>query len=108
MSVSDKPAFDAIHDEAMRRARVWEEPATPIEDAKLDRNPDGPDGFAADDIVECRFTPAGVGGSTPKFDCELAGGDIVKVKYGQSNPEVYTEIAATRLVPTKNSIRSPD
>ena len=97
ISVADKP-FDAKHDEAMRRARVWEEPATPIEEAKLDRNPDGGDGFAPDDIVECRFTPAGVAGSTPKFDCELAGGDIVKVKYGRSNPEVYTEIAATRLL----------
>ena len=97
LSVTDKAAFTAIHDEAMRRARVWEEPATPSDDAQLDRNPDGSHAFAADEVVECRFKPGGIAGSTPKFECELPGGEHVKVKYGRSNAEVYTEVAATRL-----------
>lgn len=95
---ADKAAFAAMHDEAMRRARVWIEPSTPIEEAKLDRNPDAADGFRRDEIVECRFKPGGIAGSTPKFDCELAGGETVKVKYGRSNPEVYTEVVSTRLL----------
>ena len=41
LSDSDKAAFTAIHDEALRRAQVWEEPAIRIEDAKFDRNPYG-------------------------------------------------------------------
>ncbi|MCU1383462.1 MAG: hypothetical protein JWL71_2159 [Acidobacteria bacterium] len=94
----DKAAFRALHDEAMRRAQVWLEPATPIENAQLDRNPEAADGFAADAVVECTFKPGGIGGTTPKFDCELADGNTVKVKYGRSNPEVYTEVAATRLL----------
>ena len=98
LSVSDKAAFIAIHEDALRRAQVWEEPATPIEDARLDRNPDGPHSFPADEVVECWFRPGGIAGSTPKFDCELADGEVVKIKYGRSNAEVYTEVAATRLL----------
>jgi hypothetical protein len=88
----------AVHDEALRRAHVWEEPATPIEEAKLDQNPGGPGSFSVDEMVECTFTPAPVAGSTPKFNCALPDGDVVKVKYGRSNPEIYTEVAATRLL----------
>jgi hypothetical protein len=36
-------------------------------------------------------------GNTPKFQCEIAPGDVVKVKYGEKNGEVYAEIAASRL-----------
>ena len=98
LSITDKAAFAAIHDDALRRAQVWQEPDTPIEEAKLDRNPDGANGFATDEVVECAFRPGGIAGSTPKFDCELAGGEVVKVKYGRANAEVYTEVAATRLL----------
>ena len=98
LSDSDKAAFTAIHDEALRRAHVWEEPAIRIEDARFDRNPEGAHGFATDEVVECRFKPGGIAGTTPKFDCELADGETVKIKYGHSNPEVYSEVAATRLL----------
>src|SRR5207247_2355989 len=33
-----------------------------------------------------------------KFQCAIAPGDEVKVKYGQANAEVYGEVAATRLL----------
>jgi hypothetical protein len=92
----DKAAFTALHDEVLRRAQVWQEPATPIEQAQLDRNPD--ETFAADAMVECTFKPGPISGTTPKFDCDLGDGDRVKVKYGRPNPEVYTEVAATRLL----------
>lgn len=98
LSAADNAAFTAMHDAALRRARVWEEPAMPIEKAQLDRNPDGAHSFDTDEVVECTFKPGFVAGSTPKFDCELAGGEGVKVKYGRNNAEVYTEVAATRLL----------
>ena len=91
-----KAAFQAVHDEALRRAQVWQEPAIPIEEAKLGRNPG--EEFAAGATVECTFKPGPIAGTTPKFDCDLGDGDRVKVKYGRPNPEVYTEVAATRLL----------
>ena len=39
-----------------------------------------------------------MGGTTPKFDCELPGNDVVRVKYGRGNPELHAEIAAARLL----------
>lgn len=83
-------------DRIMRRAQVWLPPDSAVTD--LGRNPGGADGFAADATVECRFQPSGVGGSTPKFDCLLADGDDVKVKYGRDNPEVFSEVIASRLL----------
>lgn len=47
--------------------------------------------------IECRYAPKRTSGTTPKFDCELPGGDVVKVKYG-INPEIPGEVAATRLL----------
>lgn len=90
--------YAIVHDAALRRARVWLTPATSIETARLGENPAGPDSFSPGAIVSCRFKPGGVAGSTPKFDCELPGGEKVKVKYGSDNAEVYTEVLATRLL----------
>jgi hypothetical protein len=39
-----------------------------------------------------------MGGTTPKFDCERQGKDVIRVKYGRGNPELHAEIAATRLL----------
>jgi hypothetical protein len=47
--------------------------------------------------LDCRFLLTDVSGTTPKFDCELADGRQVKVKYGRT-PEISGEIAATRLL----------
>jgi hypothetical protein len=91
-------AFITVHDRALRRAQVWTGSAVPIESAKLGDNPPGPGAFARDAVVECRFKPGGISGSTPKFECELPSGEKVKIKYGGANPEVYTEVAATRLL----------
>jgi hypothetical protein len=37
-------------------------------------------------------------GATPKFHCQLGEDDVVKVKYGRKNREVYAEAAAARLL----------
>jgi len=47
--------------------------------------------------VTCRFLAREPSGTTPKFDCVLDDGQVVKVKYGR-NPEVQGEVAATRLL----------
>ena len=87
---------EAVRDRALRGARVWHPPAVPVSSAALAQNPPG--GFSADDEISCRFLLQKVGGTTPKFNCELPGGEIVKVKYGETNAELHAEVAATRLL----------
>ena len=83
---------------ALARAQVWLPPATPVGEARLDANPPGPGAFDADADVECRLVAKGMDGTTPKFDCEREGGDVIRVKYGRANPELYSEVATTRLL----------
>ncbi len=92
------PSAAERRDRALRSARVWVEPSVPVAQANLAINPASPEGFRADADVSCRFSQTPVGGTTPKFNCELAGGDTLKVKYGKANPEIHTEVAATRLL----------
>jgi hypothetical protein len=84
--------------DALRRARVWQAPATPISEVDFERNPPGPDSFGTTDVVPCKFELKTSEGRTPKFQCILAGGEVIKVKYGRNNPETFGEVAATRLV----------
>ena len=90
------PSWSAEHTAAIRRAAIWVDPpgaATPLD---LAANPD--DRFQTTDTVTCRFAPEPVSGRTPKFDCTLPDGESVKVKYGASNPEVFGEVLASRLL----------
>jgi hypothetical protein len=87
-----------FRDEALRATRVWQQPAVPVRDADLAANPPGAGTMKITDEISCRFRLESVGGTTPKFDCELSGGDVVKVKYGWANPEIHAEVAATRLL----------
>lgn len=58
----------------------------------------GRDGSAwPDDAIECHFVPSPPSGTSPKFDCELEDGRVIKVKYGR-NPEIHAEAAATALL----------
>ena len=45
----------------------------------------------------CRFMNDSPSGTSPKFDCILEGGEVIKVKYGR-NPELHAEVAGTRLL----------
>jgi len=49
------------------------------------------------DAISCAYVPSPLHGTTPKFDCRLADGRVVKVKYGDT-PEIHTEIAATQIL----------
>lgn len=63
----------------------------------LSSNPADPRGTLSSRLVECRFVSKAPSGTTPKFDCMLPDGEVVKVKYGR-NPELHAEAAATRLL----------
>jgi hypothetical protein len=78
------------------RARVW----TPVRTEALDlwSGPPGPQAFSPAALVVCDYVEKDMSGSTPKFSCRLPTGDVVKVKFGQDNGEVYAEVAATRLL----------
>ena len=93
----DPSALKHRHD-ALAAAHVWTPPAVRIAEANLRDNAPGPGAFPSDAEVLCRFTVREVSGTTPKFYCELPGGDVVKVKYGVGNPELSAEVAATRLL----------
>ena len=86
----------AVRNAAFASARVWQQPPAPVNEARLDMNPPG--GFAPTDEVSCRFNPKAVSGTTPKFYCDMPNGETLKVKYGQGNPELNAEVAATRLL----------
>lgn len=82
---------DAARKDALGRAIVWQPPAVPIESADLSRTPD-----ALPEELRCRFHVDDVNGLTPKFECTLPDGEVVKVKY--TGPEPYGEVAASRLL----------
>ena len=90
------PSAAAARNQALASARVWEQPRVPVSEAQLDENPPG--GWRPADELNCKFVFEAVGGTTPKFNCALPDGEIVKVKYGRTNDEAYTEVAASRLV----------
>lgn len=85
-----------VREAALASAKVWQAPAIPIGQAILSSNPDV--SVTPDDEVTCRFNPRKVGGTTPKFYCDLPSGETIKVKYGKGNPELHAEVAATRLL----------
>lgn len=93
---SKKDEWPPEHEAAIRRAQVWLEPRVPIASADLAANPG--DEFKRDQVVQCRFDPEPMSGNTPKFDCRRPDGDIIRVKYGAQNPEVFAEVLATRLL----------
>jgi hypothetical protein len=81
---------------AIRRAQVWK--ATDVKSKDLKSGPIDHDGFAPQALLPCAYRERDMSGRTPKFTCELAPGDEIKVKYGADNGEVYAEVAATRLM----------
>jgi hypothetical protein len=85
-----------VRDDTIARTRVWRRPA-PLTEPVLARDrgtpPFPPEGGA----VVCKFRPKPASGRTPKFECVLRGGEVVKVKYG-GDPEISTEVAASRIL----------
>jgi len=84
---------------AIRHAQVWTQTDIPSVDIKA--GPQDVAGFAPEQTVTCDYVIKTIDGNTPKFWCDVASAppqDVVKVKYGEQNGEVYGEVAATRLL----------
>ena len=69
---------------------MWQ-PPPPIARANLGIDPKQPKAIA------CTFEITQLGGTAPKFDCQSADGDRLRVKYGRS-PEVPSEVASAKLL----------
>lgn len=91
LRLKSKKVTDAERLDALSRAIVWQPPRLPIARARLGSDPKQPAS------LECTFAVTDVGGTAPKFDCDLPGGERIRVKYGRT-PEVPSEIAAARLL----------
>ena len=81
--------------ELLRRAQVWKPTNIPAMD--VTRGPDG--GFPSGAEVDCSYKEdVSYGGRSPKFGCELPDHDVLKVRYGADNGEIYAGVASTRLL----------
>ena len=85
--------------EAPTDSEGWRRRADALTRAKvfLRDSPESEMPSAAGADIDCRYEPKPTSGTTPKFDCRLPDGTLVKVKYG-INPEIPGEVAATRLL----------
>jgi hypothetical protein len=94
---SPSEAATRARGQALAKARVFVPSPPDIRLLDLTQHATDERPFPADAPLTCRFVPEPVKGTTPKFDCELAGGEIVKIKYGRT-PEIPAEIGSTRLL----------
>jgi hypothetical protein len=85
----------AVRDDALRRARVWRKTDPASFDFSV--NPPDPSGLLSGPVVNCRYLRREQDGTTTKFHCVLADGEVVKVKYG-GTAEIQAEVAASRLL----------
>ena len=90
-----KNVDDDVRLNAIRTAQVW----SPVDIGSMDMKagPVNAEGFAPGAEVQCEYHEERLVG-TPKFNCVIPPDDKVRVKYGERNGEVYSEVAASRLL----------
>src|SRR5262245_44119442 len=71
--------------EFIRRAQVWT--PTDVPSMNLREGPGGPGRFQPNELVTCDYRDEPKQGTSPKFSCVLAGGDVAKVRSGTHNSE---------------------
>lgn len=81
--------------EMIRRAQIWTE--TSVSSKDLFAGPQSENSFGFGETVHCNYVEKKRSGTSPKFHCRLASGEVVKVRYGEGNEEVYAQVAASRL-----------
>lgn len=89
-------AFRA-RDDALATARAFVPSPPDIASLDLRTSPNDARPFPPDRLIECTYVPKAIKGTTPKFDCALQDGEVIKIKYG-GTPERSGEVAATRLL----------
>jgi hypothetical protein len=80
---------------ALRHSQVWMAGDVASRDIKV--GPQDGNGFQPEEVVNCEYVEEKQTG-TPKFDCALTPDDKIRVKYGQENGEIYSEVASSRLL----------
>ncbi len=81
--------------DALRHAQVWM--PGDIASRNIKSGPEDSSGFDPEEVVTCDYVEEKQTG-TPKFDCAITPDDKVRVKYGELNGEVFSEVAASRLL----------
>lgn len=99
-SAKIKPSAEE-RDSYIRSAEVW----NPIDVNSIDlfKGPLLPDAMSVGQTIECTFLDPeqdekSLGGYTPKFSCLKDDGTRLKVKYGNRNAEVFSEVIGSRLL----------
>jgi hypothetical protein len=81
----------------IRKAQVWM--STNVPEMDLRAGPQGPGAFQPNEMVSCEYVEKkNLPGTTPKFDCEISEGDVVKVRYGAKNGKVEGAVLGSRLL----------
>jgi hypothetical protein len=95
---ASKLVTEAVRLDDLSRAAVWT--ATDVPSMDLRAGPQGKGSLEPFARIDCDFVSKDMSGSSPKFTCALGKDkeDEVKIKYGAKNPEVYDEVAASRLL----------
>src|SRR5687767_6125312 len=96
ISVDEIAAQAQTRESVMARSKVWM--PTDIASLDLKAGPAEPGSFALGATVTCTYLDKKLAGMSPKFACQTADGDELKVKYGGANGEVYGEVMASRLL----------
>src|SRR5450432_913918 len=78
----------------LKRAQLWRRTDIPSMDVR--QGPPG--GFAPGQDVTCDYVDKKLPGTSAKFGCALPSGEVLKVKYGPTNGEVFAAAAASRLL----------
>ncbi len=88
----------AERQQVMERAHVWRSIDT--SKANLIRGPvlAASQRIPAETTCTFSFPDKPLSGMTPKFQCDKGKNDVVKVKYGEKNGEVFAEVAGSRLL----------
>lgn len=94
--VESKFVTESVRLDDLARAAVWA--PTDIPSMNLREGPQDKGAFEPFAHISCDFVSKKQSGSSPKFTCALTKEDEVKIKYGARNPEVFDEVAASRLL----------
>ena len=81
--------------DALRHSQVWMPGDIASKNIKL--GPQDGNGFEPEAVVNCDYVEEKQTG-TPKFDCAISPDDKIRVKYGEENGEIYSEVASSRLL----------
>jgi hypothetical protein len=93
--VPKNPVSEEVRFAMIQRAQIW----SPVTVSKMDirLGPQDKGAFEPNAKVRCDYVEGQLDGATPKFDCRLDDGSVVKVKYGLRG-EIEGEVLATRLL----------